>query len=76
MAFDWMHVDHPPRPEAARAQAERTLRAQARLLRRLGHTPAYTLSRCRANLAWEYEVAGKPPLTDAEVEALVASVHG
>lgn len=80
MSFDWMQAHVPASVVAAggakfKAQAATEIRERAALLRRLGHSKAYAELRCRRNLTWAFEVTGKPPLTDAEVRALVAEAY-
>ena len=76
MPFDWMHAPHPAAPEAHRAQTERALREQAALLRRLGYSKKQATARCKANLDWEYDTAGKPPLSPRQINAVMKSVYG
>jgi hypothetical protein len=78
--FDWLQSRVPPavagRGAAARKRmTEDEVRTRAGLLRRLGRDQAQATRRCLANLAWGYEGAGKRPLTDAEVKAIVAAVY-
>ena len=78
MAFDWLESDVPAalRTQGAakfKAQQEDEVRVRAGLLRRLGYSKSYAESRCLRNLAWAFEGAGKAPLTQAEVKALVAA---
>lgn len=80
MPFDWLQSPAPAviasRGGAARKRmTEDEVRARAGLLRRLGRDQAQATRRCLANLAWGYELAGKRPLTDNEVKALVAAVY-
>lgn len=80
MAFDWLESDVPAtlRNQGAakfKAQQEDEVRARAGLLRRLGYPKSYAESRCLRNLAWAFEGAGKAPLTQAEVKALVAAAY-
>ncbi len=75
MPFDWMNAPVIPDAAAFRGQAERALRGKARLLYRLGYDAAYAAGRCKADLAWEYEMSGPAPLDEAAVEALVDAVY-
>ncbi len=75
MAFDWMDVPHPARPDAAADQLRRAIKEQAALLRRLGYKRAYAVARARGNVDWSFECSGKSPLTKKEIDKLVASVY-
>lgn len=80
MTFDWMQSHVPASVIAAggakfKVQTVSEIRERAGLLRRLGHSKAYAELRCRRNLMWAYEAAGKAPLTDTEVKALVAEAY-
>lgn len=80
MPFDWMSAKVPPEIAANGAARFRAglvaeIRERAALLRRLGHSRAYAELRCRRNVAWAFEAAGKSPVTDAEVKTLVAEAY-
>lgn len=80
MPFDWMYSPAPPHiAEAGKARFRQMsvdeITQRAQLLRRLGHSRAYAELRCRRNLTWAFEGGAKPPLTDAEVKALVAEAY-
>lgn len=80
MPFDWMQTSRPApsasSEEATRAMHEQDVVTRSSLLRRLGHPQEYALHRCLGNLVWAYDVTGTPPLSVAEVRALVKNVYG
>ena len=80
MAFDWMSSPVPTHIHESGAARFKAMQAQdvrerAALLRRLGHSRAYAEFRCRRNVAWAFEVAGKSLLSDADLKAVVGEVY-
>ena len=78
MSFDWMESSVPARDGegASKAVHEQELRQRAGLLYRLGYTKTVALARCKARLAWEFDVQGSCPLSDRQVKAIVYEVYG
>ncbi|MCB9544758.1 MAG: hypothetical protein H6706_02550 [Myxococcales bacterium] len=74
MAFDWMDAPVVRDTAAFTDQHRRELMRRAGLLRRLGHGPEAVVTRCRQNLAWEFDMAGPAPFDEAGVRALVEAV--
>jgi hypothetical protein len=80
MPFDWLNSKVPAEIVAQgadkfRAQQESEIRERSALLRRLGHSRAYTELRVRRNVAWAFENAGKSPLSDTQIKALVGEIY-
>jgi len=79
MAFDWWNADVPNTVRSTGTEKHRAMhidevRQRAGLLRRLGYEQSFAAWRCQRNLAWGFEMAGKAPLTDADVKKIVAEV--
>jgi uracil-DNA glycosylase len=80
MPFDWLHPRIPNAvkakyPVSCRQVTADEIRARSSLLHRLGYDQAQALHRCLGNLAWGYEMRGRPALSDDEVRGLVAEVY-
>ena len=76
--FVWPEVKKPQsvrdrETRAREAMYRRELEYRAGLLHRLGRTPAAIKGRLSANVAWDFELAGKPAHA-AEVDKLVDAV--
>ena len=80
MPFDWMHPTLPEAvrrrfPERRKAMHVAEIEERAALLQRLRWPRAHAERRCLANLAWDFEVVGTPPVETTEVQALVEAVY-
>lgn len=81
MEFDWMTAWRPADAgeravRGRKAMAEGEVKARARLMHNLGWDRKRAARRIAANVRWEYEIAGKSPLSDARVKAIIEEVFG
>ena len=80
MSFDYLVSKIPDQvrkraPASNKRMHEEEIRYRAALYRRLGRDKDTAVQRCLAHLAWTYEIAGKSPVSDREVKALVEAVY-
>lgn len=80
MPFDWMDYPIPQHLLDRHAKAREQMHAdevsvRAGLFRRLGYGRDHALHRVLGNLEWGYELAGKNPLSKAEVRRIVGAVY-
>ena len=73
MPFDWMEPKRPNNAGKGKAEIIRELEQRAALLQRLGYDVGHTTRRCLANLHWDFEGTGDPPISDTDVERLVVA---
>src|SRR5262249_20348910 len=72
--FRWYEAKRPTRsPEKRAAMYRRELEERAALLFRLGYSQKHTLRRLAANVAWDFELHGRPRHA-SEIEKIVDSV--
>ena len=80
MPFAWLQSSIPEAVTATfsakrHAMLQREVKERAALLMRLGHSRQEAAARCRANVAWEYELEPDLPAVAGEIDALVAEVR-
>jgi len=75
MSFPWYEpVRRKPDPQRRDEVLKQELEDRAALLHRLGYSKAHAKARLRANLAWDYELAGKPR-QERDVDKIVDAVY-
>jgi hypothetical protein len=73
--FPWYEVQRQPGSGAKRAAMYRAeLEQHAALLERLGYSQAQARQRLAANVAWDFELHGRPKHA-AEIERIVDAVY-
>ncbi len=73
--FDWLDVKRPHYTKEKRhAMYRHELEERAALLHRLGYSRKQAQSRLRANVAWDFELHGKPKHA-VDVDQIVEAVY-
>ena len=78
MSFPWLQIttsNSLRKAQQAKAMDmfRQEIKKRASLLLHLGWTQKDATARCKANLSWEFELHGKPPIA-GEIDALVGEV--